>query len=188
MLKQIEEYGKFIEISGFHNVEIKDTPQFLSKLNGDLPEKVEVQLFNSDLVASWQHLYFAVLNALMAHKTKRNISKSLAVETVLYASSQRQIKKAIEVIGVKPASKDIALVIIGEDPKSVKNGLTAIVEHIGSQPDEDVLDVSDEKIQLIKKAFNLSDKEIEIVTAHRLGKQAIVDIVVERVALLSTQL
>ena len=96
MLKQITEYNKYIEITGFRNIKIENTPAFLSVLHKLLPGDIEIQFSDADFVASWEHLYFAIVNALTAFKNKRNISKSLAVETVLYASAQRQIKKAID--------------------------------------------------------------------------------------------
>jgi len=188
MLKHVEEYGKYVEISGFRNVTVADAPKFLSMLHGDLPEGVEVQLLNADLIASWQHLYFAVLNALMAHKTKHGISKSLAVETALYASAQRQIKKAISTVGLKPQCRNIAAIIIGENPDATRKALYAIAQHLGAQPDEEVLKLSDAKVQRIRSAFDISDTELEVVTTKGNPDQALVDLVIERVALLSTQL
>jgi len=188
MLKRIEEYGKYVEINGFRNVTIEDAPQFLSLLHKDLPKNIEVQLLDADLVASWQHLYFAVLNAFMAHKTKHNISKSLAVETALYASAQRQIKKAILAIGVKPSSKNIAALLIGDNPESIENGLSAVAHHLGAKPDETVLELSEEKTWRIKSAFEISDEELKIISAKDDFDQALADLIIERMALLSTQL
>jgi tRNA threonylcarbamoyladenosine modification (KEOPS) complex Cgi121 subunit len=188
MLKRIEEYGKYVEISGFRNATIADAPKFLSALHEDLPEDVEVQLLDADMVASWQHLYFAVLNALMAHKTKRSISKSLAVETALYASAQRQIKKAIAAVGVKPDCRNVAAIVIGENPDSARKGLYDIAQHLGVQPDEKVLELSDAKVQRIRSAFGISDTELEATTVKDDAEQTLVDLVIERVALLSTQL
>jgi tRNA threonylcarbamoyladenosine modification (KEOPS) complex Cgi121 subunit len=93
MLTQIAEFHKTVLISGFRGAKIGDARAFLDGVRCDLPLEVEVQVFDADIVASWQHLYFAALNALVAFKNGRNLSKSLAVETVLYASGQRQIKK-----------------------------------------------------------------------------------------------
>jgi len=187
MLKRIEEYGKYVEISGFRNVQIENTPAFIVALRKDLPEDVEVQLLEADLVATWQHLYFSVLNALMAQKNKRNISKSLAVETVLYASAQRQIKKAIEIIGVKPVSKNIAAVLISANADSIKLGLIVIAKCLGVQPDETVLELSKAKIAGIQRVFGISDLELETVVAGD-TEEALVAGVVEHMALLSTQL
>ncbi|NLE06160.1 MAG: hypothetical protein GX638_15340 [Crenarchaeota archaeon] len=187
MEKYFEEFSRFVEINGFRNVLIKDAPSFLSVINNDLPDNVEVQLLNADLVASWKHLYFAVLNALMAHRTKINISKSIAVETVLYASAQRQIKKALSLIGVNPASTNIAIVLISTNSESLKNAFESIIEHINSLPDETVLELTDIKMQIIKKAFSISDVELSAVILDDDKNKALVDVVLEKVALLSTQ-
>jgi len=187
MLKHFLEYGKCVEISGFHNVFIEDTPKFLSVLHDDLPKNVEVQLIDADLVASWQHVYFAILNALMAHATHHNISKSLAIEVALYASAQRQIKKAITLIGIKPVSKNIAVILIGDNPKVEQTGLTAVSMHIGAQPNESVLELSDSKICRIKDVFGISGVELGTSKSNNV-EQTLIDRVIERVALLSTNI
>jgi KEOPS complex subunit Cgi121 len=186
MLKQITEYNKYIEITGFRNIKIENTPAFLSVLHKLLPGDIEIQFSDANFVASWEHLYFAIVNALMAFKNKRNISKSLTVETVLYASAQRQIKKAIEIIGVKPITRNVAMIIISENTNSIKAGLSVVVQHLGMQPDETVLELSKTKIQLLRNAFDISDTELETATGD--SDAALVNLVIERVALLSTQI
>jgi tRNA threonylcarbamoyladenosine modification (KEOPS) complex Cgi121 subunit len=153
-----------------------------------LPEDVEVQFFEADLVASWQHLYFAVLNAFVAFKTERNISKSVAVEVMLYASANRQISKAIELTGVKPSSTNVATVIISEKPNSIKLGVSTVANRIGKMPNETVLELSSEKTARIMETFGISELELETAPANCNYQQALVDAVIERVALLSTQL
>ena len=86
----------------------------LKTLNDEKPAQVDFQLFDARLVATWEHLYLAALNALVAFRSKCNISKSLAVETLLYASAQNQIQKATRLFGIKPSSSDIAVLIVGE--------------------------------------------------------------------------
>jgi tRNA threonylcarbamoyladenosine modification (KEOPS) complex Cgi121 subunit len=186
MLKRLEEDGKFVEISGFRDVQIEDATRFLSAVREALPKNVEVQFFNADLVASWKHLYFAVVNALMACRTKRNVSKSLAVEVALYASAQRQIAKAIEFIGFGKETANVAVVIVCESEESAKAALKALAKRLGKEPDEKVLELSPAKAKRIKRVFGISEVELEAVTAK--GTDALVDAVVERVALLSIQL
>ena len=187
MLKRIEEYGKYVEITGFRNIQVEDAKSFLNAFAKNEVATFGVQLYDADKVATWQHLYFAALNALMAFRTKHNISKSIAVETVLFASAQRQIKKALDLIGVKPETKNIAVMIIAESPKSAKLGLSTVSKLLGVEADEGVLDLSQEKIQKIKKAFEISIDEFETFSSSDF-EQKLVDIVVERVALLSTKI
>lgn len=188
MLKRLEAYMKFVEISGFRGVQIDDAKAFSNALLSKLPRGCEVQLFDADLVATWQHLYFAALNAAMNFKSKRGVSKSLAVETVLYASGQGQIQKAIDLIGLKFDSKNAAVVVICDKAESAAVGLEAVAKLLGAKPDESVLDLTPTKIVRIRKAFDISDAELEAVSARSRGEAALIDLVVERVALLSTRL
>ena len=188
MLKPLEEYGRYVEISGFRNVAIGDAKAFMDAVCRDLPDGAEVQLFDADLVATWEHLYFAALNALMAFQNKRNVSKSLAVEMALYASAKRQIKKAIEFIGVKAGSGDVAVVVLGADVAAVEAGLRVVAKRLGVDPNEGVLGLSEAKIVRVREAFDVSDAELQAVSACGDAKAALVDLVVERVALLSTRL
>jgi tRNA threonylcarbamoyladenosine modification (KEOPS) complex Cgi121 subunit len=188
LLKYIGEAGKYVEITGFRNVGIKDAEEFVKAARRETPESVWVQFFDADLVATWQHLYFAVLNALLAFRNKRNISKTPAMETMLYASAQRQIRKALQLMGVKRASANVAVVISGDSADAVGALLSAVSERIGEEPDETVLDVSREKALGIREAFGVTEKEVETVMDRNDGERALVNLVIERVALLSAQL
>ena len=188
MQKYIEEAERYVEITGFRNVGIRDAEEFVKAARKELPQKTWIQFFDAELVSTWQHLYFAVLNALLAFTNGRNISKTVAMEVMLYASAQRQIRKAIQLIGVKRASANVAVVIIGENPEHLKAALSAVSKHIGVKPDETVLEFTNEKIQSIRKAFGVSTEELEAVMEKKDAEQALVNLVIERTALLSTQL
>jgi tRNA threonylcarbamoyladenosine modification (KEOPS) complex Cgi121 subunit len=148
---------------------------------------VEIQFFDGKHVATWQHLYFAVLNALIAFKNKENISKSLAMEAMLYASAQRQIRKAMGVLGIKPCSSDIAVLIIGEKSEIVESALSMVSKHVHAQLDDTVLELSEEKATIIRKTFGISDIELKSVIKRDDLENAFIDLVLERMALLATQ-
>jgi tRNA threonylcarbamoyladenosine modification (KEOPS) complex Cgi121 subunit len=188
LLKYIEETGKYVEITGFRNVRVGDAEEFVKAVRNDKQQRVWVQFFDAELVATWQHLHFAVLNALLAFKNERNVSKSVAMEVMLYASAQRQIRRAIDFMGVKCASANVAVVIIGERPDSVKAVLSAVSKRIGAEPDETVLELSRRKVQRIREAFGITEKELEAVMEKDSAEQALVKLVIERMALLSTRL
>ena len=188
MLECIEETGKYVEITGFRNIIIEDAKEFLKAARKNKQQRVWVQFFDADLMATRQHLHFAVLNALLAFKNERNLSKSAAMEVMLYASAQRQIRKAIELIGVKPASANVAVVIVGERREAVKMALSSVSEAIGSEPDETVLALSREKAQSLREAFGITAKELQAVIEKNNIESALVKLVIERMGLLSTQL
>ena len=188
MLKYIEETGKYVELTGFRNVNISDAEEFVKAAREKTPQNAWVQFFDAKLVATWQHLYFAVLNALLAFRNEQNISKSVAMEVMLYASAQRQIRKAIQLMGVKRNSQNVAVVVIGENPDSVQAVLSAVSKRVGAEPDEAVLELTEEKMQHIRKAFGIGANELEAVMEKKNDMQALVNLVIERTALLSTQI
>jgi KEOPS complex subunit Cgi121 len=186
VLKYIEQFGKYCELVGFKDVEIGNRKDFLEKAHERKSANVEVQYFDASIVASWQHLYFAVVNALTAFKNGRGISRSLAMETMLYASARRQIEKATELIGIKPTSASVAILIIDGKPGAVNSSLAEISHWIRGDRDDIVLELSREKIRKVKKAFKISETELETVMEKDELKKAIVDLVIERMALLAT--
>jgi KEOPS complex subunit Cgi121 len=183
----VKEFRKSCEIVGFRDVEVNDTEEFLEAASKDKPADVRLQFFDADLVATWQHLYFALLNALTAFKNGENLSKSVAMEAMLYASGRRQIEKATRLLGIKPASRNIALLIVGGKADVVQEVLAKVSRRIGGQRDDSVLELSRKKIERIKRAFDISDAELETVMDERGLEKALVDLVVERVALLATR-
>jgi tRNA threonylcarbamoyladenosine modification (KEOPS) complex Cgi121 subunit len=187
MLQYLKEYGKYLEITGYPKITFEKAEAFLKANRKQIQKNVDIQFFDAELIATQEHLFFAVLNALQAFKNKTNFSKSPAMETLLYASAQRQIQKAIEGCGIKPKTKSMALIIIGEDPKQIENALDAITKSVCSELDESVLEITKNKETKIKKAFEITEAELKIIENSN-QKKAIADLVIERVALLGTQL
>ena len=188
MLHYMKEYGKYAEITGFKNIKFIQAEVFLKANRKETQLNVELQFFDASLVATQEHLYFAVLNALQAFQNKTNISKSLAVEAMLYASAQRQIRKAIQRCGIKPETTSMAVVIIGENPAEIETLLEAIAVCVGAEPDETVLEMTEAKLEKIKEAFQVKAEEIKTMMKNGNLDEAVVSLVVERTALLATQL
>jgi tRNA threonylcarbamoyladenosine modification (KEOPS) complex Cgi121 subunit len=109
------------------------------------------------------------------------------METLLYSSAEGQIQKAIERCGIKPQTKNMAVAIIGEDPKQMQNTIDALTKGVGSEPDPNVLEMTKAKETKIKKVFKITNEELKTVENNNQEK-AIINIVIEQVALLATQL
>lgn len=176
----------YVEIAGFDNVKIVDLEKLLRVAGKEKSARVEVQFFDAKLVATWEHLYFAAMNALVAFKNRENISKNLAMESLLYASAQRQIRKAVELMGIQPLSSSVAVLVIGKRPGDVKTELSRISTYIDGRRDDTVLELSVEKMRLIQEAFEISETEFEAVAEEGGLEKALVDLVTERMALLTT--
>jgi tRNA threonylcarbamoyladenosine modification (KEOPS) complex Cgi121 subunit len=186
MLQYLKEYGQYIEITGYRGIAFDRAEAFLKANRKQIEQNLNIQFFDADLIATQEHLYFAVLNALQAFKNKTNHSKSSAMETLLYASAQSQIQKAIECCGIKPKTKRMAVTIINDDPRQIRKTLEATSECIGSEPDETVLVLTKSKETKIRKAFEITQEELE-TQKNESKEKAIANLIIERVALLSTQ-
>jgi len=187
LLKHVQEFGKYIAIAGFRTQQIENVEAFLEKAKNAAAENCEIQFFDAGLVASWQHLYFAALNALKAFKNGENISKSLAMEMLLYASAQRQIHKAMNKLGIKQNICKVAVVVVGENPNNVESTLNNVLRVVDGKRDDKVLGLTPEKIAKVRRVFEISDTEIEAVADGKTLEEAITDLVIERMALLATE-
>jgi tRNA threonylcarbamoyladenosine modification (KEOPS) complex Cgi121 subunit len=183
----LEEYGKTVEVTGYRGIWFETAETYL-KTNRKHPQNVEIQFFDADLTATPQHLYFAALNAIEAFSQKTNISKTLAMETMLFASAQGQIQKAIQQAGINAETKNMAVIIIGDNSKQVDLALELVTKAVDAPQDETVLDLTEDKIVKIKKAFAISDRELQSATRGKSLEEAIAALVIERMALVSTQL
>jgi len=188
MLAYIEEDRKYVEITGFRGVSIQNTEDFMKSAWGEIQLSIWVQFFNASLIATREHLYFATLNALLAYRNRRNISKTIAMETMLYASAQRQIRKAIAMLGVKQDSSNVAVIIIGDKTDTVQKAFLVIKNRIAAGADETVLELTQEKTEKICKAYGITEKELASVSAESNNDKGIVDLIIERMALMQTQL
>ncbi len=183
----IEEYGRIVEITGYRSISFERVDAFLKANRKQAVSNVDIQFFDAEYVATSEHLFFAVLNALQAFRSQTNISKSVAVETMLYAAAKRQIKKAIDQIGVKPQSATVAAVIVGASVEQIEKTLKELAAAFGVVQDDSVLELTPQKSRKIREVFEISEKELETATKTT-AEAALVDLVVEHVALLSTQL
>jgi len=187
LIKKLEDFDKYVAIAGFRNVKINDVNNFFNQVRKKTKD-IHIQLFDAKLIAGWEHLYFAVLNALRAFKGMLNISNSLAVEALLYASAQRQISKAVDLLGIKLESLHVAVLVIAETKQGANTALEIVSQLMPGECDDSVLELIDEKVEDIRRLFGISDLELEAKLEKKgLEKEALIDLVIEHVALLVTR-
>lgn len=158
-----------VGIRGFRGCPIRnDVEKLLDRvkaLHSDQPPLI-VQLFDADKIATYLHLLACVVYALQAFKISRNISKSVETESLLYASAQRQISDAIEKVGVKASSRNLAVYVIGSQSDIVIKSMERLSQELGGQADDSVLEVRDrEKTEAILRTYEISDAELEAAKA-----------------------
>ena len=184
-MREAELCGKWLVVEGFRNVELADT----QKLVGDVKAQTTdccIQLLDPSLVAGFDHLFFAALNALKVFEAERNLSKDLAVEVLLYASGQHQISKAIQLLGIKPDSREVAVLVISDTRKKAEEAIERVSNLLRGERCDETVELTEKKIPKIKSAFNIKEEEIGAVKRES-EKQAISDLIIERCALLATQ-
>ncbi len=113
-----------------------------------------LQIIRLDYVASKEHILSALWHALKSFENQRNISRSLETELLLYLSGQRQIKQAIELMGIQTPSDKAALVIVSTE--EFKNVIDSILSDLNVIRNPAVsLDLTKEKKELIKDTLPL---------------------------------
>lgn len=188
MIRKLDDFNVYVAIAGFRNAKICDVDQFFNAVRNKLQGVDAVQFFDAQFVATWQHLYFAAINALTAFANKTNISNNLAMETLLYASAQKQIKKATETMGIKSTTTDIAVLVLAKSENSADYALNLVQKLISAKRDNNTLEINRQKFVGIKRFFGVSDIELSAKLEKKgLEKDALVDLVIEHGALLAAQ-
>lgn len=176
--------GKLVLVAGVREAAIRDPAALLKALRArEELRGLAFQLLDAGLVAGPEHLALAALNALRAVELGFNVSSDLGLEALTFASGQRQISKAIELVGLKPGVMDVAVLLIGGSEGELRAALDVILSTLGGHRDDGVLAVDHGKAERLAKAFGIS--EAELSSCSRLGGllEAIRALVLERVAL-----
>lgn len=126
----------------------------------------QVLVLDADLVCGREHLETAVEHALRAFQRGTNSSNNIMMETMLFASGERQIAKAQEKMRLRPGSKRVALVLFG----AIKEEVLMISD---LEEDDSVLACSEEKL----RRFGIDSAELRAVPEGRAQ-----DLALERVA------
>jgi hypothetical protein len=93
----------------------------------------------------------------------------------------------VGLIGISPKTPEIAVLIVGKSPQLVKSTLQVISAFTNMQPDDAILELSEEKTAIIRRTFGISDSELETIMKKGDLEAALTDLVIERMALLATQ-
>lgn len=153
---------------------IKDIDGFLQKMNSfSQDNNVVIQAFNADLIYGKNHLISAVEHAMRAMERKTNTTNSLAMEILLYAAGERQLKLAIPKMGVKKGVANIAFVVV-DDKKRDEKSIDELLKELSLKRDDNVLEGNEDTL----KSFGLNDQTIKTVTKDKYG-----DLILEKVAM-----
>ena len=169
----------WVTITAAENTKVADINNTLSQLDS-LNKGIIYQLFDADKITDQNHIYYAAANAYYAIENGRNISNKLEVETLLYASTQNQISKAIKLIGVSPKTKRIAVLAIS--PIENDQATTRIAQYLGDINDN-ALELNPQKYEALKQLYEITEKAIATTGYHKY--KALTSLITEKSTLIS---
>jgi len=138
-----------------------DRDRLLDLANSMSERVLAVQFFNSAMIVDAIHLLSAAQNAFNAWKGDYMRARSLDVEIVIYASAQHQIGRAIEIMGIDDKTKTIAIVVLGEDEKKIKDCILDIEKAIGDEITP-AFEMTAEKLETLMRTFRISESEVSL--------------------------
>jgi len=141
-----------IQVLGFSTV-VEDIPGLLGKLDDITGDSCIIQLLNADGIAGEEHILHAAQQALYAFKRNENLAKDLGLEICVRASAQRQILKALQILGLKRGLNNICAVLV-DCNSSLDNELELLL----GKRDDEVLKADENHL---KDLYQISDEEIE---------------------------
>ena len=134
---------------------VESLKDFLKKLNS---LDCTIVFIDANYVISKDQVEFAVKKAIKAWNEGRRVAKTLAMEILLYVAARRQISDAIEV-GLKEGKNEVVAVVLDDCVDKLKE--------LGFE-EQPVLRLDKEKIERVKKFYEISDVELEIVGLEKL--------------------
>ncbi|MGZ7044632.1 MAG: KEOPS complex subunit Cgi121 [Methanobacterium sp.] len=156
-----------IQIAGFTH-KVTNFDDLMKKIN-QISNNCKIQLLNADGIAGYEHILHATLHAIKAFRRNENIANDLGIEICVRASTQRQISKALQILGIKKGEMNICAVAV-DCSTDIMNEL------------EDILDKRDDEVlnpdqKTLKKFYKISDEEVDTAGS-------IENVMIERTSLL----
>jgi tRNA threonylcarbamoyladenosine modification (KEOPS) complex Cgi121 subunit len=172
------------EIQNSKNLTQLELVQLAESMSGN---SLSVQFLNALLIADEVHLLSAAQNAINAQNGEYMLSRSLDVEIIVFASTQRQIGRALEALGVYDGIDNVAVVVVGPDSTLVKDAIGEIIKKVGTEVMPS-FKATRNRLDQIKRHYQITDKEIDAIEeseATESRMNALARCVASRVALVA---
>jgi len=145
-----------------------------------------IQFLDLDKTAGHRHILLATYNALKSYRLDEMISRSIAIEILLYVAAERQIAQAFARIGVQTQTKKIVVIATSESSEVFPPLEAHLSQSFNHECNDRLLDEwTEERSETVRELFKITDKEIKAVT--RTGdsiRKSIQRLAIERSALL----
>lgn len=166
-------------VIGISDTQICDVDDVLRQIKRLAKEKgVILQLVDANKVTGKEHLELASYHAKKAFQQNSQISNSIEIETLLYATGQRQIDKALTLIGITPKTKNVAVVALFSPAKTTNLSelFQKIVSLLKGNQSKTVFNVTPEKEKDLIQLFDITSEELKTGSIH--------DLITERMGML----
>lgn len=140
------------------------------------------QLLDNRYIWGYRHLYSASWHALRAMKNERMIAKTLSMEILLYSSGQRQIKKAIALLGVKETTEEVVGLFLGKSEQVLIDAFIRIQKDLHLGVNLDLLEAFSSKSQEIIRMLTKNGFKASKFTFSEIEKA-----ILQKVALLALE-
>lgn len=183
MIIKLKGYDLHLGVLPLKRVQVKDVDLLLKTLSETLNGlNLEFQVLNLNHVAGLRHILISALTALEAMKLGLNVAKRLSMEILVRASGQRQIGKALKLLGVRRGHQDVLVAVLGENPNIVEEGLKRIERLYPDNIEPRLLER--DRSKEIMEAYRISEEEIKAEQDFiKCRWEAVKNLVAEKVAL-----
>jgi tRNA threonylcarbamoyladenosine modification (KEOPS) complex Cgi121 subunit len=182
---------KFVGISAIKVTKIDSVQETIDFINEfSKKNKVEIQLLNADIVASWEHLFFSAINALKSFRGKYNIANILGIELLLYISGNRQINEALDKFGLDKRINNIAVVVFFNEEEKAKKLMKDVCDFLGGSENLNLLKLNQEKFTELIKIFGVQPEELTNLTVKNTEEEkfdVLIKIIIDRGAMVSLE-
>ncbi|MBM4240256.1 MAG: hypothetical protein FJ150_01025 [Euryarchaeota archaeon] len=124
-----------------------------------------IQLLNAEGVAGREHVLHAAIHALKAFERRKNIAKDLGIEICVRTSAQRQISKALDILGVREGKMNLCAVFVGCDDE-ILNKISSIL----GERDDDLLKPDKNVLRRIYKILDVEEESVVDITKIMIEK------------------
>ncbi|OWT33058.1 hypothetical protein BGI41_04440 [Methanobrevibacter sp. 87.7] len=141
-----------IKILGYTG-EISDVSKTLKNIDNIKDQCCDIgviQLLNAHAIGGKRHVLHGTIEAIKAFQRGENLANDLGIELCLRISAQRQISKALEILGLHTGKMDICVVMI-DCPDYFEDELNNMFTLNDS--------VFEPDIKYLSKIYNISDKQ-----------------------------
>ena len=147
------------------------------------------QLADATQVAGFHHLLFATHHALQAFQMGTQRATTLGMEILRIASGQRQIRRAVTLLGINNETRSLGGVLVAESSAALQPAYTRFLNLTGAQDSATALEINTpEKEQALLTLFQISAEELAATTTSKrvaARRLALAKIIFDRMALLS---